>query len=163
MNVSFVAEGVLLAAGVLLTGELWRRGFDSWLARISVGLAACGYVLVGLAPADVNENLHVLGALLILGVGNAGLVFAAATPRSSPLAGVRILTMALAFPAIGATWLHLSRHYLWLGMGGTERVAVFALTVWTLALGLYVLLGPVVRRSGRRCLVLTGTGNGGPG
>ncbi|WP_055552404.1 hypothetical protein [Streptomyces sp. NBRC 110028] len=35
------------------------------------------WVLVGLVPADADEDLHVLGALLIMGVGSVGLLLAA--------------------------------------------------------------------------------------
>ncbi len=77
MNASFVVLGVLLVVGVALTGSaVWRRG--------KIAVAGHGSRWPGPAqgsswrdwPADVNENQHVLGALLIMGTGNVGLVLA---------------------------------------------------------------------------------------
>ncbi|MFF9653454.1 DUF998 domain-containing protein [Streptomyces sp. NPDC014622] len=77
MNVSFVVLGVLLVVGAALTGGvLWRRSRAAVVARLLVASAGMGFVLAGLAPADVNENQHVLGALFIMAAGNIGLVVA---------------------------------------------------------------------------------------
>ncbi|MFC6981888.1 DUF998 domain-containing protein [Streptomyces cirratus] len=77
MNASFVALGVLLVVGVVLTGGvLWRRGRPAAAARVLLAGAGVGFVLAGLAPADVNENQHVVGALFIMAAGNLGLVVA---------------------------------------------------------------------------------------
>lgn len=133
MNVSFVTLGVLFVAGVLLTGALWRRGATATASRLLLAGAGAGFVLAGLAPADVHENQHVLGALLIMATGNLGLLLSGAAldvPR--PLRWGSGLFGALAVTAFG---LFLSRHYLGLGMGGMERVAAFPLLVWAAALG----------------------------
>ncbi|MFE1313973.1 DUF998 domain-containing protein [Streptomyces sp. NPDC058755] len=131
MNVSFVTLGVLFVAGVLLTGALWRRGAAA--SRLLLAGVGAGFVLAGLAPADVHENQHVLGALLIMATGNLGLLLSGAAldvPR--PLRWGSGLLGALALTAFG---LFLSRHHLGLGMGGMERVAAFPLLVWAAALG----------------------------
>jgi hypothetical membrane protein len=75
MNASFVLQGTLLATGLALTRPLR----DRLLAKTSLAflsLASLGFVLAGLAPADANEGLHVLAALVILFCGNIGLIFA---------------------------------------------------------------------------------------
>ncbi|MFD6875671.1 MULTISPECIES: DUF998 domain-containing protein [unclassified Streptomyces] len=147
MNGSFVALGVLLVVGVALTGggALWRGGKAAGVARLLLAAAGVGFVLAGLAPADVNENQHVLGALLIMAAGNIGLVvagFALADKVPTPL---RWGTGLLGVTAIAALGLFLSRHYLGLGMGGMERVAAFPLLFWALAVGVRGLV-----RRGRR-------------
>ncbi|MFF3014790.1 DUF998 domain-containing protein [Streptomyces sp. NPDC057939] len=147
MNGSFVALGVLLVVGVALTGgrALWRGGRAAGVARLLLATAGAGFVLAGLAPADVNENQHVLGALLIMAAGNIGLVvagFALAYDVPTPL---RWGTGLLGVTAIAALGLFLSRHYLGLGMGGMERVAALPLLVWALAVGVRGLV-----RQGRR-------------
>ena len=126
MNAAFIAFGLLLAAGVLLLDERRRT------ARVLFLLAAGGWVLVGLFPADADENLHVLGALLIFFFGNLGLLVAARRDRHLP-------TLAAGVLGLTAMVLHLTGHYLGLGMGGMERVAAFALPVWTIGAALAVL------------------------
>lgn len=112
MNAVFVVNGVLIAIGAVLA----IRGR---VARILLLAAAVGCVLVGLAPADVDENLHVLGAALVFVLGNAGMI---ATRRRLPV--------VLGVLGLVATGLHLSRHGLGLGVAGMERLAVFPLFVW---------------------------------
>ncbi|OLZ69814.1 hypothetical protein AV521_15810 [Streptomyces sp. IMTB 2501] len=135
MNVSFIALGTLLVVGAVLTGPLWRRGATATVARILLAGAGLGFALAGLAPADVHENQHVLGALLIMGAGNIGLVLAGTGLSNNVPDPMRRAAGLLGITAIVALGLFLSHHYLGLGMGGMERVAVFPLLVWTLAVG----------------------------
>ncbi|MFD7031378.1 DUF998 domain-containing protein [Streptomyces sp. NPDC059917] len=136
MNVSFVALGVLLVLGCALTGSsLWRRGPAAIAARLLLAGAGAGFVLVGLAPADVNENQHVLGALLIMATGNIGLVLAGLGLAAHVPTPLRWGTGLLGAAAVAALGLFLSHHYLGLGMGGMERVAAFPLLIWALAVG----------------------------
>ncbi|NYV74290.1 DUF998 domain-containing protein [Streptomyces sp. UH6] len=145
MNASFVALGVLFLAGVVLAGGLWRGGPAGTAARVALGTAAAGFALVGLAPADVDERLHVLGALLGIGVGNVGLLLSAAG-LSDRVAGVwRWGAAALGVVASTACVLLLLRQDLGLGMGGMERVAAYPILLWAFALGVAGLFG----RAGR--------------
>ncbi|MEV4943383.1 DUF998 domain-containing protein [Streptomyces zaomyceticus] len=146
MNGSFVTLGVLLVVGVALTGgALWRTGRTAAMARLLLTGAGVGFVAVGLAPADVNENQHVLGALLVMAAGNLGLVLAGSGLREQTPIPLRWATGLLGVTAIAALGLFLSHHYLGLGMGGMERVAVFPLLFWVLAVGGH----GVTRRPGR--------------
>ncbi|MGW2179062.1 DUF998 domain-containing protein [Streptomyces sp. NPDC001732] len=136
MNFSFVTLGLLLVVGVALTGgALWRRGAAGVVARLLLAGAGTGFVLAGLAPADVNENQHVLGALLIMATGNIGLVLAGFGLAERVPAPLRWGTGLLGITAIAALGLFLSHHYLGLGMGGMERVAAFPLLLWALVVG----------------------------
>ncbi|GHB68565.1 hypothetical protein GCM10010347_43450 [Streptomyces cirratus] len=145
MNASFVALGVLLVVGVVLTGGvLWRRGRPAAAARVLLAGAGVGFVLAGLAPADVNENQHVVGALFIMAAGNLGLVVAGVGLAEHVPLSLRRGTSLLGVTAITAFGLFLSQHYLGLGMGGMERVALFPLLFWALAVGVRGL----VRRAG---------------
>lgn len=142
MNASFVATGVLLIAGVVWTYGVWGRRPGGLWARALLAGAGAGFVLVGLAPADAKENLHVLGALLIMGTGNLGLLLAGfGAAQQGVLHGLRWVTRLLGVLAIGAACLHLSHHYLGLGMGGMERIAAFPILLWTLTLGAVGLYG----------------------
>ncbi|MFD0034160.1 DUF998 domain-containing protein [Streptomyces sp. NPDC127172] len=146
MNVSFVALGVLLVVGAALTGGvLWRRGRAAAMARLLLAGAGVGFVLAGLAPADVNENQHVLGALLIMAAGNVGLVLVGFALAEHIPTHLRWGTSLLGVTAITAFGLFFSHHYLGLGMGGMERVAAFPLLFWALAVG----VRGVIHRAGR--------------
>lgn len=140
MNVSFVAQGLLLLAGVLLTGPCWGRGGRARAARTLLVLAAGGYLLAGLAPADVDENTHLLGALLILGLGNTGLLLAGWLRRESLFGrGVRGVTLLPGALALVAVVLFFGQLDPGIGLGGMERVAVFPMQVWTVCAGVAVL------------------------
>ncbi|MFF8881307.1 DUF998 domain-containing protein [Streptomyces flaveolus] len=146
MNVSFVILGVLLVVGVALTGGvLWRRSGSAVVARLLLASAGMGFVLAGLAPADVNENQHLLGALFIMAAGNTGLVVAGGGLTEGVPAPLRWGTTLLGVASITAFGLFLSHHYLGLGMGGMERVAAFPLLFWALAVGVRGL----IHRAGR--------------
>ncbi|MEU7412287.1 hypothetical protein BLA24_30815 [Streptomyces cinnamoneus] len=146
MNGSFIALGTLLLLGVALTGRaLWRQGRAAAAARVLLAGAGVGFVLVGLAPADVNENLHILGALLIMGTGNIGLLLAAFGLADNAPALLRRAAGLLSVLAVAAFGLFLSHHYLGLGMGGMERVALLPLLAWSFTVGLRGLLRPAVR------------------
>ncbi|MFD5450579.1 DUF998 domain-containing protein [Streptomyces sp. NPDC003470] len=146
MNVSFVILGVLLVVGVALTGGvLWRRSGAAVVARLLFASAGMGFVLAGLAPADVNENQHLLGALFIMAAGNIGLVVAGVGLAEGTPAPLRWGTSLLGVTAITAFGLFLSHHYFGLGMGGMERVAAFPLLCWALP----VSVRGLVHRAGR--------------
>lgn len=146
MNASFITLGALLVVGVaLIGGVLWRRGPAAAMARLLLAGAGVGFVLAGLAPADINENQHALGALLIMATGNTGLFLAGFGLAKHVPAPLRWGTSLLGVTAITAFGLFLSHHYLGLGMGGMERVAALPLLFWVLAVGVRGL----IHRAGR--------------
>lgn len=135
VNASMIAQGILLAAGVALTARLWGKGFVSRAAQVLLVLAGLGYVFAGVWPADVNLDGHVLGAFLILILGNLGLLLAGFAPRTSLVGRARWFTLVLGLVALTAMWLHFQRQFGVLGLGGSERLAVFPLQLWTLVVG----------------------------
>lgn len=158
MNTSFVVHGVLLLVGMLLTGAGWGRGRLSATARILFAVTAGGWVLVGLVPADVNEDLHVLGAFVIMGLGNIGLVCAGFAPRASLFGRLRAVTLSMAAAAVAAAWMFFGQYDPGTGLGTLERIAAFALDAWVLFMALAIFgrtrpvrpPGSVVTTSGRR-------------
>ncbi|GIG91075.1 DUF998 domain-containing protein [Plantactinospora endophytica] len=139
MNATVLLTALLLAAGTLLTWRVAGSGRRVRAVQSLLLLAAIGYALAGVFPADVDENLHVLGALLIMGFGNLGLLLAALAPGSTPLGRLRARTLALALTALAGTTLFFAQQGLGLGVGGMERVAVFPLLLWTCAVGITLL------------------------
>jgi hypothetical membrane protein len=146
MNGSFVALGVLFLAGTVLAGGLWRCGPAGVATRAALAATAAGFALAGLAPADVDELLHVLGAVLAMGVGNAALFLAGAGLADRVPAVWRGAAVVSAATGATACALLLLRRPLGLGMGGMERVAAYPLLLWAFAVGLAGLLGRIERR-----------------
>ncbi len=131
MNIAFLATALLLVAGFVLAWRPWRAG--QWL----MVLGAAGLGLAGAFPADRNENLHVLGALLLFAAGNLGLLVTG-LHRGAPL---RLLTLGLGLLGVTASVLFITGRGLGLGIGGMERVAVFPLMVWAFGAGVVTYAG----------------------
>ncbi|GAA3386410.1 DUF998 domain-containing protein [Cryptosporangium minutisporangium] len=136
MNAVFVANGVLIGIGAVFG---LRGGGRGRVARYLLLAAAIGCCLVGIAPADVDENLHVLGAALVFLLGNVGMIAAWSVTR-----GPRWLPVLFGVVGLVATGLHLSKHGLGLGVAGMERLAVFPLFVW------FLVEGALIVRAARR-------------
>jgi hypothetical membrane protein len=139
MNMAFIATGTLLALGVLLTWSALGSGAATRATQLLTLAGAGGYVLAGWYPADVNENNHVLGALLIFILANVGMVAAALARRSPVLAPTRPVSLALGLVGLTGTALFLAQVDIGIGVGGMERVAVFPLLVWTVTVGVRLL------------------------
>ncbi|PBC80532.1 hypothetical membrane protein [Streptomyces sp. KS_16] len=139
MNAGFAVHGVLLFVGILLAGSCWGRGGISVSSRILLVISAGGWVLVGVVPADVDENLHVVGALLIMGLGNLGLLLTGFSPRGSLFGELRSVTLSIAVVAVFAAWMFFGQHDPGIGMGSLERIAACALDAWTLVMALAIL------------------------
>ena len=104
-----------------------------------MSLAASGFVLAGLAPADANEGLHVLAAFAVFFCGNVGLVYAEDPARAGVGDAVRAFPKTLGTVGLVATALFMGEVWLVFGMGGMERLAVFPLQIWALLTGISVL------------------------
>lgn len=144
MNVSLITEGVCIVLGLFFLRSLWRHTFFSRAARGLLLFAAVGIALAGFFPADVSENWHVLGAFLIALLGPLGLILAGFQLQATRPAYVRWLATVIGGIGLVATFLFFSHHYLGLGFGGMERFWAFDLSVWTLAMGGYVLFSRAI-------------------
>jgi hypothetical membrane protein len=139
MNASFILIGVFLALGAVMFMRALNSNLMSRAALSALIFTGAGWVMVGVYPADVNENLHVLGAVIIFVVGNIALALYGWAAYSMPKI-VRVSSIALGVTGFAAAFLHLSGAYLGLGMGGMERVTAFSVPIWTLIIA-FVLLG----------------------
>ncbi|WP_232662400.1 DUF998 domain-containing protein [Pseudonocardia sp. TRM90224] len=133
MNASFIVGGICIIAGAALTAEAVAVGKRGHVGAVLLAITGAAWVLVGLFPADVDENLHVLGAVIIFACGNAGLVLLGLA--RSALGVARPIAVALGIAGFLAMLLHFGGVYLGLGMGGMERVTAFALPLWILLAG----------------------------
>lgn len=139
MNVSFVLGGILFLGGTLLTFAAWPRTAVSYAVRLLLAATSAGWMVAGLFPADVDENLHVVaGAFVIFVFGNLALLLTGFL-RTGPIARTR--WYAVAFGALGllAMLLHFSGNGLGLGVGGMERVTAYGVPVWLAIAGTAVL------------------------
>lgn len=143
MNGSFIALGSLLVVGAALTGPLWCKGAAGVSARLLLAGGGVGFVLAGLAPSDVDENQHALGALLVMGAGNIGLMLAGAGLAGSVPRALRWLTGLLGVIAITALGLFLSEQYLGLG--------TFPILVWALVIGTFAVFRLIPAISREEC------------
>jgi hypothetical membrane protein len=139
MNVSFVLTAALLVLGFVLTWRPLGRGAVARSARSLLLLAAAGYALAGAYPADVDENLHFLGALLILVVGNIGLPVAAFAARDGVLGRLRVPTLVAGLVALVGSVLFLAQQPMGIGVGAMERVAAFPFPIWASGVGTFLL------------------------
>jgi hypothetical membrane protein len=125
MNASFVAQAALILGGALLLRPA-LRGTAGRVATVLLELAAAGVLFVGVFPSDGNGALHATGAGVHLVCGGIGLIALAYSlrPRSEALGTTLAVlglvgTAATVFFVVGVTGF--------LGVGGTERAAAYAL------------------------------------
>jgi len=134
MNASFLIQGILLLCGLLFTRPYWRY-FTTRTSLVFLLLAGIGWILAAVAPADVDENLHVLGALLIFFCGNLGLIFAERSRGKHDIHPLHTYARPLGAVGLVATALFLGQIYVVFGMGGMERFAAFPLQIWAMWTG----------------------------
>lgn len=126
-NPAFIVLGVSLVVGMLLVRS--RIGLPL-TSVVLLALAGVGFVMAGVWPADVNENNHVLGAVLIFFAGNLGLIWAGISRRVRVPAECRALRITSGLVGLVAAVLFLNGEHLGLGMGGMERIGALVLLGW---------------------------------
>jgi len=94
---------------------------------------------LGRTRGNVNENNHFLAALLIFVLGNLTMPVAALARKSTVLGSMRAVSLALGLTGLAGVVLFLAQVDLGFGVGGMERVAVFPLPIWTVAVGVRLL------------------------
>ncbi|MEU8241231.1 DUF998 domain-containing protein [Actinoplanes missouriensis] len=154
MNVAFVLTGILLVAGFALTWRHTAGGKAGSWGKALMLLGGAGLGLAGAFPADVDENLHLLAALLVIVFGNIGLLVAGFARTGTPLARLRWVTLGLGVLGTAGSVLFFAQQGVGIGVGGMERVAVFPLSVWACYAGLHLLAGVYRSRGSRKSLRL---------
>jgi hypothetical membrane protein len=127
MNTSFVLQGVLIAAGALLL----RPALPRTAGRLAVALltvAAVGVVVVGVVPLDANRTVHAVGAVAHLTGSSLGMLALAHAlrPRSEAVGSI---IAVLGLVSTAASIFFFAGITRFLGEGGTERAAAYALPV----------------------------------
>jgi hypothetical membrane protein len=137
MNASFVLQGLIMAAGMMLV----RTAFPAGMARLAGSFllvaAGLGNVAVGLFPEDVNIRGHELGAAVFFVFGNAAMIaLGVALGRSRRRPALAFYSLVSGVVGESSTWLFIAGHDGGLGVGGMERVAAYALPVWLMVIGI---------------------------
>lgn len=138
-NASVLATTALLLVGMLLTWRALGRGGAVRTAQVLALVGVLGYGLVGAYPADVDEEMHLLAALLVFVAANVAPVVAGFARRGTLLGGMRRGSLVLGTVALAGTVLFLAQVDLGFGVGGMERIPVFAPLVWAAWIGATVL------------------------
>lgn len=155
MNASFVLLGVIVITGSVLL----RHCLDATPARLLfVGLmcaSGVGDVLVGTFPGSVDavasgtNVLHVLGAVLAIVGGNAGILVAGiALLRSNRHRMLGTYSVASGVIGLAAFALFALGLDLGVGIGLVERVAADPITVWMIVAGTATLVLGIRRDRG---------------
>jgi hypothetical membrane protein len=125
MNASFVLQGVLIAAGALLLRPALPRAAGR-LAVVLLTIAAVGVVVVGIVPLDADGTVHAVGAVAYLAGSSLGLLALAHALRPrSELVGSVVAVLGLLCTAASIFFFAGTTRFL--GEGGTERAAAYAL------------------------------------
>ncbi|GAA3587627.1 hypothetical protein GCM10022198_08970 [Klugiella xanthotipulae] len=155
MNVSLVTNGILMLVGALSFGvghltETTRLT----TARALLALAGAGTVIVGLAPEDVALVPHVVGAGMMMVLGNLGFLLLGLLMRGDDwqlrVGRTRLGSIVTFFGVAGvvgtvalASILLSGYDGRYLGGGAVERVSIFSLVFGEIVAGFVALtLGP---------------------
>lgn len=153
MNASFIVQGALLVAGVVLSTGAWDPRGRSRIWRTMAAITGISWIVVGLVPEDVSLTGHSIGALPVFILGNAALIVAGTSRSTHNRPAVRVTALLLGITGLlGFVLTALASAYPDgpIGIGGAERLTVFPLQIWALIAGISILAVPHSHLSGRR-------------
>ena len=136
MNASFIAVGITMAVGAVLTRAAFVAG---WRRAVAVGLfvaAGIGVVMVGVYPENENITNHAIGAGINFIGGNTALIlFGVAVPSTLSRPWFTWFSITAGIVGLVATTLFAFGHDVGLGPGGIERFAAYTTTLWQIVAG----------------------------
>jgi hypothetical membrane protein len=137
MNGSFIALGVTMILGSVLTFHHFAKGRMATASSTAMAVSGLGVVMVGFFPENSVPALHGLGTAIPFVLGNITL-FALALTLKIPvlLRAYSFLSGIIALLGLAA---YASSHYLGLGEGGIERVVAYPQTVCLAVIGCYLI------------------------
>jgi len=140
MNIAFILQGAVMAAGVWLIKVIWHRTLLPAIARTMLVLTGAGFIIVGLTPYNVIPFVHsFFGAFPVMLFSSAGLILAGLANCRKSCGSFWIVTIALGLASLASGILYFTGHYLFLGKGAMERIWIYAPLVWTLVISCRVI------------------------
>jgi hypothetical membrane protein len=160
MNAAYIAVGALAVVGAFAGRAAWPAGRLTTTGLVLVAVAGTGAIVAGVFPEDVNQDLHILGALLAVPMSNLGmgLLAVALRRRNRALAACTGLTVLVGLTGLVLTGVPDSG----VGIGLAERLAGYPFEVWKAGVGVLLLTACLRgrRRPGNRA---AGAGDARPG
>jgi hypothetical membrane protein len=143
MNLSFIAIGITMASGAVLTRGAFSPGWRRQLALVLFVAAGIGVMMVGVYPENEHNDRHELGAAVNFSLGNTALIlFGLARHTASPGRRLfRVLSVMLGVTGLGASAALAAEHWGALGVGTVERLAAYPQPVWQMVAGAMMLRG----------------------
>lgn len=144
-NVSIILLGLLAIPGTLLIWDAFRPGLFRLLGLSFLWIAEVGAIFVGLFPENVNGTVHGLASLVVfLFAGLSMLVLAGAMLRDTRWHGYRAFSAIFGLVTLAALVGFLLGHWGPLGPGGVERIVVYPVLIWGVAIGARILGTPAL-------------------
>ena len=141
MNASFVLQGLLITCGTLLVWSFFPRGSLWTISLLYIAASGIGVLMVGLAPEDTTQGLHVFGAVENFFCCNAGMAIMGAAMaqwrRSTRNWG--FVTLIVGIVGLIGLGLMAMRLDLGLGVGGVERFVAYPFPLWLAVMGVRIL------------------------
>ena len=142
-DVSLVVLGVCLVLAVLLLRTAFPARRTRSLGLLLLALTGIGTAGVGVFPEDVNINAHVASAITAFVCGGLALVvLGIAMFRDTRWDGFRAYSILSGFVSLAAIVLFVTKTYLYLGVGGMERLIVAPITLWAIVVGVHLMRIP---------------------
>lgn len=136
MNSSFILLGFTMALGSLLIYQEFKESRASLAGFTGLALAGIGTFMVGLFPENIIGMFHLLGAALPFFIGNLSLVILSFSLGISKPFKIYTFTSG-AIPLIALVFF-LEHQYLYIGLGGMERIVAYPQTLWLIIFGIYI-------------------------
>jgi len=138
-NLGMALNGVLVVLGVWFTRDLWPQTKLKLAALWLLALGGDGTMLAGAFPLDTIPALHVIGAILALGLACFGFILMAKVVWHHHRA-FAIYSLATGVVALFGFVLYAAEIYLG-GRGTVERLAAWPQTIWYIVTGALILRG----------------------
>ncbi len=138
-NAGIILLGILLILAVLLIQHAFRPGLMRTLGLSFLILSAIGAIGVGLSPEDVNLTVHEISALVAFLFGNFALILLGfAMFRDTRWDGFRAYSILSGVVGLVALAIYTTKSYGALGLGGSERLIVAPILLWSIVVGIHL-------------------------
>jgi hypothetical membrane protein len=138
MNLSFVILGITMIAGsILLIRNLPKNKYQN-TGLIFMALSGVGTILAAIFPENSISSFHILGAALSFIFGNMAVIIVSASKPKFMSELFQNISILMACIALILLLFMVTNNYLWLGLGGIERIVAYVQTIWMTSVGVMI-------------------------